>query len=66
MGMMLMCPVVLGGIKVKNVALSLSLVCRLWSKVSSILLCSSKNFLNFRLSSARLLIKWFLIQKHVS
>ena len=25
--------------------------------------CSSKSFLNFRLSSTRLLIKWFLIKK---
>ena len=25
---------------------------------------SSKSFLNFRLSSTRLLIKWFLIKKH--
>ena len=27
--------------------------------------CSSKGFLNFRLSSARLLLKWFLIKKRV-
>ena len=27
--------------------------------------CSSKRFLNFRLSSARLLIKWFLIEERV-
>ena len=28
--------------------------------------CSSKSFLNFRLSSTRLLIKWFLIKKKCS
>ena len=27
--------------------------------------CSSKSFLNFRLSSTRLLIKWFLIKERV-
>ena len=32
------------------------------STVSSLLPCSSKSFLNFRLSSTRLLINWFLIK----
>ena len=27
--------------------------------------CSSKSFLNFKLSSTRLLINWFLIKKHL-
>ena len=36
------------------------------SKVSWLFPCSSKRFLNFKLPSTRLLIKWFLINKRVS
>ena len=36
------------------------------SKVSKLFPCSSKSFLNFRLSGARLLIKWFLVDKRIS
>ena len=40
------------------------LICYL-SKVSDRFLCSSKSFLNFRLPSTRLLIKWFLLKRDV-
>ena len=35
-------------------------------KVSQLFPCSSKRFLNFRLSGTRLLIKWFLIKNAYS
>ena len=36
------------------------------SKVPYLFPCGSQSFLNFRLSSTRLLIKWFLIKKRIS
>ena len=36
-----------------------------WSKVSLLFPYSSKSFLNFRLFSTRLLLKWFLIKIRV-